>query len=585
VTSDKQRNKKKTILSSINKEDVIASTDNEQQQQQQQQQKLKKDKQKHKKDKHRQHRPDSFSNIKNNDQDIDPPSNRNSNKKKKESSASSQSNDADGENDIDNGNESSSAAENGLFFASFSSCSSRALRLGSISTSNSMPNSPSILPHHQNNDTTQQIDNTSTTTTTTTTTNLKDDEIQPPNDDIKPTTPKTPLLSTSPPPPPILPATHSSLIDNKQQKSTLSQLNNLFDQLKIDNETNKETNSSLPPQKPKPVKLSTTNSSPTPQATSNNNKKWTKTNATLKLGSMIATAATDTIASVASTLSTTTTSNIHSSQQQTNPINDNLLLKVKSNVGENVNRSSHHLFTPKIITQMNSNRRIDANLAAEQQRQIDDILAKAKASPRGPICIRSGPRGYGFTLRAIKVFYGDTNFYTIQHLCIQVDETGPAFAGGLRVNDLVTHVNDEPVCGRMHHEVVQFIMATTNNNSRFINNNFNSNNGILKLNTIQMDSTNIKSDGKKRSQISKQKMIQLNNNQFYNNNSNHFNNPTPLIGNNKFANPLSCGLIPANTAFNAYSPLSSNQSSSPHLQQQQQQQHQFLAPSSALLGK
>ena len=35
---------------------------------------------------------------------------------------------------------------------------------------------------------------------------------------------------------------------------------------------------------------------------------------------------------------------------------------------------------------------------------------------RPPIIIEKGPRGYGFTLQAIRVYFGDTNYYRVHHL-------------------------------------------------------------------------------------------------------------------------------------------------------------------------
>ena len=35
---------------------------------------------------------------------------------------------------------------------------------------------------------------------------------------------------------------------------------------------------------------------------------------------------------------------------------------------------------------------------------------------RPPIIIEKGPRGYGFTLQAIRVYFGDTNYYKVHHL-------------------------------------------------------------------------------------------------------------------------------------------------------------------------
>ena len=33
-----------------------------------------------------------------------------------------------------------------------------------------------------------------------------------------------------------------------------------------------------------------------------------------------------------------------------------------------------------------------------------------------PIILRRGPQGFGFTIRAIKVYIGDTDFYTVHHI-------------------------------------------------------------------------------------------------------------------------------------------------------------------------
>lgn len=34
------------------------------------------------------------------------------------------------------------------------------------------------------------------------------------------------------------------------------------------------------------------------------------------------------------------------------------------------------------------------------------------------VVIRRGPRGYGFTLRAIRVYYGESEYYTLHHLVV-----------------------------------------------------------------------------------------------------------------------------------------------------------------------
>lgn len=101
------------------------------------------------------------------------------------------------------------------------------------------------------------------------------------------------------------------------------------------------------------------------------------------------------------------------------------------------------------------------------------------------IIVKRSSRGFGFVIRAIKVFYGDSDFYTIQHLVVQIDQQGPAYSSGLKINDIITHVNDEVVCGKMHSEIVKLMMASFNN--------------TIYLKTVPFNQTNIKTGGRKRS--------------------------------------------------------------------------------------
>merc|ERR1719398_88433 len=80
-------------------------------------------------------------------------------------------------------------------------------------------------------------------------------------------------------------------------------------------------------------------------------------------------------------------------------------------------------------------------------------------SLKPPIIVRRGLRGFGFTMRAIRVYFGDTDFFTVHHLVMEVDKGSPAFDAGLRPGDLVTHINSEPVQGLYHTQVLQLLMS------------------------------------------------------------------------------------------------------------------------------
>ncbi|ALC44714.1 CG6498, partial [Drosophila busckii] len=88
-------------------------------------------------------------------------------------------------------------------------------------------------------------------------------------------------------------------------------------------------------------------------------------------------------------------------------------------------------------------------------RELSPLVTNLKP----PIIIRRGPRGFGFTVHTIRVYYGDTDFYTMHHLVMAVDEFSPAFEAGLRPADLITHVNGEAVQGLFHTQVLQLLLS------------------------------------------------------------------------------------------------------------------------------
>eukprot|EP00069_Balaena_mysticetus_P005528 bmy_04865T0 len=81
---------------------------------------------------------------------------------------------------------------------------------------------------------------------------------------------------------------------------------------------------------------------------------------------------------------------------------------------------------------------------------------------RSPITIQRSGKKYGFTLRAIRVYMGDSDVYSVHHIVWHVEEGGPAQEAGLCAGDLITHVNGEPVHGMVHPEVVELILKSGN---------------------------------------------------------------------------------------------------------------------------
>ncbi|XP_062468306.1 microtubule-associated serine/threonine-protein kinase 4 isoform X2 [Pezoporus occidentalis] len=86
----------------------------------------------------------------------------------------------------------------------------------------------------------------------------------------------------------------------------------------------------------------------------------------------------------------------------------------------------------------------------------------AAPSPHQPIVIHSSGKKYGFTIRAIRVYVGDSDIYTVHHIVWNVEEGGPAYQAGLKAGDLITHINEEPVHGLVHTEVIELLIKSGN---------------------------------------------------------------------------------------------------------------------------
>ncbi|XP_011269060.1 microtubule-associated serine/threonine-protein kinase 3 isoform X1 [Camponotus floridanus] len=110
-------------------------------------------------------------------------------------------------------------------------------------------------------------------------------------------------------------------------------------------------------------------------------------------------------------------------------------------------------------------------------------LSPLVTSLKPPIIIRRGPCGFGFTVHTIRVYYGDSDFYTMHHLVMEVEQSSPAFEAGLRPGDLITHINGEAVQGLYHTQVLQLMLSGGDH---------------VTLRSTPLENTSIKTGGRKR---------------------------------------------------------------------------------------
>ncbi|XP_073501372.1 microtubule-associated serine/threonine-protein kinase 2 [Phyllobates terribilis] len=121
--------------------------------------------------------------------------------------------------------------------------------------------------------------------------------------------------------------------------------------------------------------------------------------------------------------------------------------------------SDHHVCSP-LVSPL-SPHSLSSNPSSRDSSPSRDF-SPAVAHLKPPILIHRAGKKYGFTLRAIRVYMGESDIYTVHHMVWHVEEDGPAHEAGLRQGDLITHVNGEPVHGLVHTEVVELILKSGN---------------------------------------------------------------------------------------------------------------------------
>uniref|UniRef100_UPI00398EC802 microtubule-associated serine/threonine-protein kinase 2 isoform X3 n=1 Tax=Pristiophorus japonicus TaxID=55135 RepID=UPI00398EC802 len=121
--------------------------------------------------------------------------------------------------------------------------------------------------------------------------------------------------------------------------------------------------------------------------------------------------------------------------------------------------SDHHTGSP--LASPMSPRSLSSNPSSRDSSPSRDF-SPAVSNLKPAIIIHRAGKKYGFTLRAIRVYMGESDVFTVHHMVWHVERDGPAHDAGLRAGDLITHVNGEPVHGLVHTEVVEHILKSGN---------------------------------------------------------------------------------------------------------------------------
>ncbi|XP_070792467.1 microtubule-associated serine/threonine-protein kinase 3 [Pituophis catenifer annectens] len=118
-------------------------------------------------------------------------------------------------------------------------------------------------------------------------------------------------------------------------------------------------------------------------------------------------------------------------------------------------------FSGAVLRSPISPRSLSSNPSSRDSSPSRDSMLSG-SSLRPPIVVYSSGKKYGFSLRAIRVYMGDSDVYTVHHMVWNVEDGSPAHDAGLRAGDLITHVNGESVLGLVHMDVVELLLKSGN---------------------------------------------------------------------------------------------------------------------------